>query len=81
MSFNRVDFERGIKLIHNIDAQEIGNPSWYPQFRDNPVEFYLRADDLKQLAIFEAMLARVNYQLDPAPSSEHFGRSPTGYEN
>lgn len=43
------EFHNGIRVLFNIDAHEFseagGEMRYWPQFRDDPVRFFLRADD------------------------------------
>ena len=53
-----IDFANGLKILHSLDAHELGNPPWYPQFRDRPVDYFLRCADSEADQIWTAMVKR-----------------------
>lgn len=56
----RPEFHNLLRVIHGIDLAEVAflGDRW-PQFRDDPVRFFLRADDETTRGIWEAMERRV----------------------
>jgi hypothetical protein len=51
-------FHNGIRLLYSIDAHELGNPSWWEKFRDDPPQFFIRCDDERAAHIFAVMKKR-----------------------
>lgn len=54
-------FSNQLRLLRSIDMHEIEHPeieTWWPAFRDRPYETFMRSDDSRQRAIWEAMLKR-----------------------
>lgn len=52
------EFHNGLRLLNSIDASEIGNPDWWPEFRDDPFRFLMRCPDLYAGVIWRAMEKR-----------------------
>lgn len=48
-------FRNALCLIHNVDSFDLGDPLWWTNFRDNPIEFFLRSDDERSELIWQAM--------------------------
>jgi len=48
----------GLRILHSIDAYELGDPAWWPEFRDNPSRFLMRCSDERAKTIWEVMVAR-----------------------
>lgn len=53
------EFHNGLRLLRSIDSHEIGNPDWWPQFRDAPYEFFIRTSDENAALIWAAMEERM----------------------
>lgn len=54
-------FSNQLRLLRSIDKHEIDHPEideWWPKFRDDPYMTFIRSDDSRQAAIWEAMLKR-----------------------
>ena len=56
MTFN--EFHNGLRLLRSIDAHEIGNPSWWGAFREDPYRFFILCNDQQAAAIWNAMVKR-----------------------
>lgn len=52
------EFHNGIRVLHSIDSHELGDPPWWRRFRDDPVRFFIKADDETAAAIWNAMQIR-----------------------
>ena len=52
------EFHNGIRVLHNIDSADLGDPPWWEKFRDDPVDFFIRCDDERCELIWQAMLKR-----------------------
>lgn len=48
-------FHNAIRLLYSIDSDELGDPSWWPQFRENPPDFFIRCDDERAEKIWGVM--------------------------
>jgi len=51
-------FHNGLRLLNSIDAHELGDPEWWPRFRDDPYRFFIKADDGQVEIIWNAMKRR-----------------------
>lgn len=52
------EFNNGLRILRAIDAHELGDPEWWPDFRRDPYLFLIRcADDIAD-KIWGVMLAR-----------------------
>lgn len=51
-------FHNGLRILRSIDAWELGDPTWWPQFRDEPYMFLIRADDEIASQIWQVMVNR-----------------------
>lgn len=54
----KMQFRNAVCLIHNIDAVDLDDPTWWEQFRDNPIGFFLRSDDERSDRIWQAMIKK-----------------------
>lgn len=52
------EFDNGLRLLRSIDARELGNPEWWPQFRDDPYGYFVRGPDCDADVIWQAMVRR-----------------------
>jgi hypothetical protein len=57
-AMNLAQFHNGLRILNSIDAHELGDPAWWPQFRDGPPRFLLSADDPTTEIIWGAMVKR-----------------------
>ena len=55
---NLKDFENGLKILHSLDSHELGDPPWWDEFRNDPVNLLLHADDAMAAIIWAAMVKR-----------------------
>jgi hypothetical protein len=58
----RQQFRDALCILRSIDAHELGDPQWWPQFRDDPYLFYLRCDDKREALIWAVVEARSHPQ-------------------
>lgn len=52
------EFHNGLRLLRSIDAHELGDPEWWPEFRTDPYCFFILCDDKAAEIIFAAMIKR-----------------------
>lgn len=52
------EFHNGLRLLHSIDASELGNPDWWPDFTANPPAFLIHCSDENADLIWVAMEKR-----------------------
>lgn len=45
MSDALVQFHNRMRVLMSIDSHELGDPNWWPRFRDDPHRFFIRCDD------------------------------------
>jgi hypothetical protein len=52
------EFHNGLRILRSIDSYELGDPEWWPAFRDNPYLFFVCTRDEIQERIWTVMLKR-----------------------
>lgn len=52
-------FRNGLAILRSIDSWELGDPSWYADFRDDPFLFFLRSDEERSKKIWDAVCRRL----------------------
>lgn len=56
MSLHQV--QNAIRILHSIDAHELGNPDWWPEFRADPTRYLIHCSDKTAKAIWAVMVQR-----------------------
>lgn len=52
------EFHNGLRLLNSIDASELGDPEWWPDFQRDPYRFMVRCSDEDADVIWRAMKKR-----------------------
>jgi hypothetical protein len=52
-------FRNALCILRSIDAHELGDPPWWPQFQADPYDFYLRCDYEREQLIWFVVEARM----------------------
>lgn len=56
------EFHNGLRILRSIDSWELGDPEWWPRFRDDPYRFFMRADNDTCMMIWSVVMKRSTKQ-------------------
>ncbi len=63
------EFHNGLRILRSIDAHELGNPDWWPEFRRDPYWFFIMCGDDDAAKIWDVMVRRGAVKRRPATHS------------
>ena len=54
----KVEFHNALRILRSIDSHELGDPEWWPKFRDDPYRFFIRCNDADRETIWKIVERR-----------------------